>query len=282
MVTEDSLQIAPRTFPRVSLDSMYTWLVYPRDTAVVEKSVRKVEPFSPPLPARTWAEKQYQALPPPESLSSVKLSNVVLLSFLIVATLLAVLIRLRFWKYYNDYIKVLFHPRSVFRLWEVEGPHLLQFHIVADAVVLISLSAILWAGARVLFPELTNLFWGFPLFFAVFTVYYFYRYGLVYLGTHLLAQPAVGANLWRQYTYVHRLLWPLYLAVAYWALFGSQPLALIFSYFGLALYGVTTVYAIVRLCLTFFYFRHNLFFYFLYLCALEIAPPLAAIRWWYL
>jgi len=154
--------------------------------------------------------------------------------------------------------------------------------VAPDAVVLISLSAILWAGARVLFPELTNLFWGFPLFFAVFTVYYFYRYGLVYLGTHLLAQPSVGANLWRQYAYVHRLLWPLYLAVAYWALFGSQPLALIFSYFGLALYGVTTVYAIVRLFLTFFYFRHNLFFYFLYLCALEIAPPLAAIRWWYL
>lgn len=282
MARADSLQTPLHTFPEVSLDSMYTWLIYPRDTVMPVKSSGRSDPFFSPLPARTWAEKQYNPLPPPPSSAPARLSNAILLVFLIVATLLAVLIRLRFWKYYNDYIKVLFHPRSVFRLWEVEGPHLLQFHVVTDAVVLLSLSAILWAGGRVVLPSFTAEVWGFPLFFVVFSGYYFYRYGVVYGATHLLAQPQAGVNLWRQYAYVHRLLWPLYLGVAYWALFASPPLTYVFSYFGLLLYVLTTLYALVRLCLTFVYFHYNLFFYFLYLCAIEIAPLLAAIRWWYL
>ena len=116
MARADSLQTPLHTFPEVSLDSMYTWLIYPRDTVMPVKSSGRSDPFFPPLPARTWAEKQYNPLPPPPSSAPARLSNAILLVFLIVATLLAVLIRLRFWKYYNDFIKVLFHPRSVFRM----------------------------------------------------------------------------------------------------------------------------------------------------------------------
>lgn len=284
MVAEDSLLLSapPRLlpFPSVALDSVHAWLVYRSDSSGGAVSSFPREPFSPPPPARTWAEKQYLPLPPPPSQVPTQWVHGLLFLFLVAATLLAILLRLYFTRYYKDYIKVLFHPRSVFRLREVEGPHLLQFHVLTDAVVLLSLGAILFAGIRSFFPEVASSPWSFPAFFALFVAYYAYRFALLYGASHLIVQPLAGVNLWRQYAYVHRLLWPLYLFVAYWALFASSPLAQFFSYVGLGLYAVTTLYAWVRVLLTFVYCHYNLFYYFLYLCVLEIAPILAIFRWW--
>lgn len=271
------------------------WLISPRsavaDTLTSEELTASprntlhpiAEAFYPPLPGRTWAEKQYSPTPMKDSLLAQMTPNAVSFSFFLIALVLSIYLRFRFWKYYTAYAKLLFHPRSLPRVNEVEGPHLTQFHTLVDFTNLFSLASILFNVLRILFPsyhiiELPS-HWLLLVVFTLLLLYYLYRYIVLYTSCNLIKEPRTASILWRQYFFVHRLLWPYYLSLAFLSSFSTAPLCHYVTYLGLGLIPLVTLYSQIRVLLTFLYFHYNLFYYFLYLCMLGIAPWLGLVRW---
>ena len=271
---------------QIVLDELYTWIYGVPESAKDSVSngpnaVRGL--FAPPLPTRTWNEKQYQALPMRDRWFLQEDTTSLAFAFILLAALFAMFLRFRFWKYYSDYRKLFFHPRSLLRLSEWDEPHPGQFHFYSDVLVIILLSLQLWWSFRLPFFRasefpVSNL-WLLPMVFVGFLILYAYKIGLLHLASRLIRQPEVAHHLWRQHNYVHRVLWPYYFAIVFLSMFNIPWLQVVFIYAGVLLIFATWLYGLFRVLLTFIYFRYNLFFYFLYLCALEIGPFLGLIRW---
>ena len=293
-VTLPSADSCDSIFPYkgIEQDALISWLIAPRmsssnsDTSVYETentSSHILEPFYPQLARRSYAEKQYNPLPIQDTWSTNAGSLSFTFAFLLVGILLSAYIRFRFWKYYTEYAKLLFHPRSLVRVNEVEGPHIAQFHFIVDLTNIFSISVIVLRGLELFSLEQYTEFLPKPLLllllFGSLLLFYFFRYLVLRLSSYLINQPVTSPVIWRQYFFIDRLLWPYYLALALLATFNTALLTPIFTYTGLVLIAVSTLYAQFRILLTFIYFHYNLFYYFLYLCALGIAPWLGLIRW---
>ncbi len=274
----------------IEQEALISWLIVPRtsnsDTSVYETentTPHIPEPFYPQLARRSYAEKQYNPLPIQDTWSTYAGSLSFTFAFLLVGILLSAYIRFRFWKYYTEYAKLLFHPRSLVRVNEVEGPHIAQFHFIVDLTNIFSISIIALRGLELFSLEQYTEFLPKPLLllllFGSLLLFYFFRYLVLRLSSYLINQPVTSPVIWRQYFFIDRLLWPYYLALALLATFNTALLTPIFTYTGLVLIAVSTLYAQFRILLTFIYFHYNLFYYFLYLCALGIAPWLGLIRW---
>ena len=293
-VTLPSADSCDSIFPYkgIEQDALISWLIAPRmsssnsDTSVYETentSSHILEPFYPQLARRSYAEKQYNPLPIQDTWSTNAGSLSFTFAFLLVGILLSAYIRFRFWKYYTEYAKLLFHPRSLVRVNEVEGSHIAQFHFIVDLTNIFSISVIVLRGLELFSLEQYTEFLPKPLLllllFGSLLLFYFFRYLVLRLSSYLINQPVTSPVIWRQYFFIDRLLWPYYLALALLATFNTALLTPIFTYTGLVLIAVSTLYAQFRILLTFIYFHYNLFYYFLYLCALGIAPWLGLIRW---
>ena len=274
----------------IEQEALISWLIVPRtsnsDTSVYETentTPHIPEPFYPQLARRSYAEKQYNPLPIQDIWSTYAGALSFTFAFLLVGILLSAYIRFRFWKYYTEYAKLLFHPRSLVRVNEAEGPHIAQFHFIVDLTNIFSISVIALRGLELFSLEQYTEFLPKPLLllllFGSLLLFYFFRYLVLRLSSYLINQPVTSPVIWRQYFFIDRLLWPYYLALALLATFNTALLAPIFTYTGLVLIAVSTLYAQFRILLTFIYFHYNLFYYFLYLCALGIAPWLGLIRW---
>lgn len=276
----------------IEQDALISWLISPRtdscnsDTSVGETETAPLhtpEPFYPQLAKRSYAEKQYTPLPIQDTWSTNAGSLSFTFVFLLVGIALSAYIRYRFWRYYTEYAKLLFHPRTLRRVNEVEGPHIAQFHFVTDLTNVFSISVIAWRGLELFLPELYTTAFPKPLLLLLIFVsllfYYFFRYLILRFSSYLIDQTVTTQVIWRQYFFIHRLLWPYYLALALLATFSTALLATFFIYTGLVLIIVSTLYAQFRTLLTFICFHYNLFYYFLYLCVLGIAPWLGLIRW---
>ena len=276
----------------IEQDALISWLISPRTdscnsvTSVYETentSSHILEPFYPQLARRSYAEKQYNPLPIQDTWSTNAGSLSFTFVFLLVGIALSAYIRYRFWRYYTEYAKLLFHPRTLRRVNEVDGPHIAQFHFVTDLTNVFSISVIAWRGLELFLPELYTTASPKPLLLLLIFVsllfYYFFRYLILRFSSYLINQPVTTPVIWRQYFFIDRLLWPYYLALALLATFNTALFTPIFTYTGLVLIAVSTLYAQFRILLTFIYFHYNLFYYFLYLCALGIAPWLGLIRW---
>ena len=137
----------------IEQEALISWLIVPRtsnsDTSVYETentTPHIPEPFYPQLARRSYAEKQYNPLPIQDIWSTYAGSLSFTFAFLLVGILLSAYIRFRFWKYYTEYAKLLFHPRSLVRVNEVEGPHIAQFHFIVDLTNIFSISVIALRG----------------------------------------------------------------------------------------------------------------------------------------
>ena len=293
-VTLPSADSCDSIFPYkgIEQDALISWLIAPRmsssnsDTSVYETentSSHILEHFYPQLARRSYAEKQYNPLPIQDTWSTNAGSLSFTFAFLLVGILLSAYIRFRFWKYYTEYAKLLFHPRSLARVNEVDGPHIAQFHLIVDLINIFSISVIALRGLALFsldrYTEVLPNPLPLLLLFGALLFFYFFRYLVLCFSSYLINQPVTTPVIWRQYFFIDRLLWPYYLALALLATFNTALFTPIFTYTGLVLIAVSTLYAQFRILLTFIYFHYNLFYYFLYLCALGIAPWLGLIRW---
>ena len=294
----DTGEVVDSIFPYkgIEQDELLSWLIFPRTSSsrISGNDSLHITPsrptrhltgaFYPPLPKRIWTEKQYTPLPIQDSWITNATTHSISFIFLLFAILLSVYIRFRFWKYYAVYAKLIFHPRTLPRVSEIDGPHIAQFHFIVDLTNLFSLSSIIYSGLQTS-PQHTYIGYDIKPFFLpiiifiVLFLYYVIRYVALHISSYLIKQPQTAQIIWRQYFFVHRLLWPYYLAIGLLALFTTAPIATYITYIGVLLIPLVTLFGQLRVLLTFLYFHYNLFYYFLYLWGLGIAPWLGLIRW---
>lgn len=277
----------------VAYDSIHTWLIYStnprqeqksqleRSMCISNRSATRSLSLNPPLPSRTWTEKQYH----PQSAPTDTVSNFSILTFFVavLCSLLFLFIRRRYWKYYSEYFQLLFHPRSLQRVYEIDGLGITTFHILIDGIFFLSLS--------LLFVRLFHNFFSleqhlpfYSIFFFPVVVFFFFslyslRYLILYASSRLIGQAGAAMLIWRQYMYIHRFLVPTYLLLALLALFSSPVISTCFAISGVGLYVLASLYALLRIFVAFLWQHYNLFYYFLYLCVLEIAPIVGLLRW---
>ena len=285
------------SYSGVDLDAMTKWLLMPSEVLLQNDSLSVRNPFLdyhqnwheafyPPLPNRTWTEKQYTPLSVSDRWRDNAPTRSVVFAVLMVAALLSVYLRFRFWKYYTEYAKLLFHPRSLQRVCELDAPHLPQFHLIIDFTNILSLSLLLWNALHLsLLHSLLGIstsLWTLAITFFVFLLYYVLRFLVLRMASYLIKQTQAAQLIWRQHFFIHRILWPYYLMLALLVFCKFSVVSQAVLYMAVVLVILATLYAQVRVLLTFIYFHFNLFYYFLYLCALGIAPWLGLVRWFQL
>jgi membrane protein len=293
-VLQDSIRDSVFPYSGIDAEAMSEWLIMPQqtlrltDSGYVDQlrqtaSHKSNEAFYPPLPARTWIEKQYHTVPIIDEWAAHASMRSISFAVLLLVLLLSVFLRFRFWRYYTEYAKLLFHPRSVQRVSEVDGPHIGQFHFFIDFTNIISLTLLFWNAMRLplVQPLLGLQATTLPLVitFAILLLYYFLRFVILHVSSYLIKQNYAAQLIWQQFFFIHRILWPYYLLIALLSFLNVSVLVDIVLYGGLLLVFAASIYAQVRVLLTFICFHYNLFYYFLYLCVLGIAPWLGLVRW---
>lgn len=204
------------------------------------------------------------------------------LGFLVVYALLTAVARIYFRETTRKYVGLLFRRRSVESLETVSALNVLGFNLLADLLYCLVLGYLGW-----LLLPLGSVEWleGVPPYgvVAILTGLIFTRYllqGVVIFTSGWLTNRASGAyTVWRQLQFINRLAWlPLFVLAIPLTFLSTGVWGAALRMGVLLLLGAVLLYRVLRVAVVFARYRFGAFYYFLYLCALELTPLLFILR----
>ena len=204
------------------------------------------------------------------------------LFFLVGYALLTAVARIYFRETTRKYVGLLFRRRTVEMLETVSALNVLGFNLLADLLYCLVLGYLGW-----LLLPLGSVEWleGMPPYgvVAILTGLIFTRYalqGVVIFTAGWLTNRAGGAyTIWRQLQFINRLAWlPLFVLAIPLTFLSTGVWDTALRIGVLVLLGAVLLYRVLRVAVVFARYRFGVFYYFLYLCALELAPLLFILR----
>lgn len=195
---------------------------------------------------------------------------------------LLILLRLYAWPRFLANCRAVFRGQALARIDADSSTQQKGFYLIADLLYIVTLALFLWrglstSGLELHVPLIANSSFLFMLVVLV------GRYALQYLvllsGCTLLNAPANAQMLWRHRQLLPRVYWMPLVILAVSATYAPpafQPSAL---YAGYVLLPLVLIYICGRVAVTFSRLKLRPFYYFLYLCALELAPILLVAKW---
>lgn len=270
--------------PALELHPLYAPLEEGRATVLVlPDSLQRYCPEPAPGPTELFAgrvvasplPKRHYPLRPVDTAAEG-----IALGVLLLMTALTVTIRLRYWTQYVDYISFLWNPRSLRRIEEGASGRLATFNSLCDLLYILSSSYVLWR-AWLLFEGKGRV--GSPLLLLYITLgigaYYALRLIALHMGPALIREKEAGAVIWRQEQYARRIMWFVLLLFDTTSTY-SKGIGMEASiWVGLILVLGTAAYTWIRMGVTFIHKSYRPFYFFLYLCALELLPIVCCLRW---
>lgn len=198
-----------------------------------------------------------------------------------IMVLLIVLLRMHSWPRFFTHCSYLTRRRNPARSEGDTSAKQQIFYVLSDLLGITSLSYFLWRALILLELPLRTPF-PHPHPLLVITLFvstcYLLRYLILIMWSRLAEAPKAGPIIWLQRQLFPRILWiflfPLNLALTY-SRPSAQPGTL---YIGFAILAISLAYSWINVALTFRRKKYPPLHFFLYLCALEIAPILLAIR----
>lgn len=209
-------------------------------------------------------------------------SNALTLLWLGVIVLMVTIVRISSWPRLKAHLAYLLRGRLATRPDRDASVKQKIFYIFSDLLFIASVAFFGWmAIPHCDFVELTSSPPSHTLFFlcAFFIARYLIQYLTLAAGSALINSSAACGAIWWQRQLLTRTLWlvflPLNLVLAY-----TNPSAQIFALrIGVVLLVLTLIFGWVRVATTFYKERYHPLYFFLYLCALELAPFLLAGKW---